>query len=66
MPVDKAAGRIAAEMLTPCPPGVPAALPGERLTEDVPAYLHSGVAAGMVVPDAMDASLRSMRVVRAD
>ncbi len=66
VPVDKAAGRIAAEMLTPCPPGIPAALPGERLTEELLAYLHSGIAAGMVVPNAMDASLRGVRVVRAD
>ncbi len=56
VPIDKAAGRIAAEMLTPYPPGVPAALPGERLSEQVLGYLHTGVAAGMVVPDAMDAS----------
>ncbi|MFE3760797.1 hypothetical protein ACFXPI_03400 [Streptomyces sp. NPDC059104] len=28
-------GRIAAGMPTPYPPGIPAALPGERLTKDV-------------------------------
>ncbi|MFE4421334.1 hypothetical protein [Streptomyces sp. NPDC056817] len=27
VPVDKASGRMAAEMLTPYPPGIPAALP---------------------------------------
>ncbi|GAA0985604.1 hypothetical protein GCM10009555_061350 [Acrocarpospora macrocephala] len=64
VPVDKAAGRIAAEMLTPYPPGIPAALPGERFTEDVLVYLRTGVCSGMVVPDAMDASLSSVRVVR--
>lgn len=59
----KAAGRIAAEMLTPYPPGIPAALPGERLDAEVLAYLRSGVEAGMVVPDAADPQLGSVRVV---
>ncbi|MEV4380256.1 hypothetical protein [Streptosporangium sp. NPDC049644] len=64
VPVDGAAGRIAAEMLTPYPPGIPAALPGERFTEEVLNYLRTGVCAGMVVPDALDTTLRSVRVVR--
>ncbi|MEU8841989.1 ornithine decarboxylase [Streptomyces roseus] len=63
---DKADGRIAAEMLTPYPPGIPAALPGERLTADVLRYLRSGVAAGMVVPDAVDTKVESVRVLRED
>lgn len=62
VPVEKAAGRIAAEMLTPYPPGIPAALPGERLNEDVVDYLRSGVEAGMLVPDSADAALSSVRV----
>ncbi len=63
VPVEKAAGRIAAEMLTPYPPGIPAALPGERLNGDVVDYLRSGVEAGMLVPDSADAELTSVRVV---
>jgi arginine/lysine/ornithine decarboxylase len=59
----KAGGRIAAEMLTPYPPGVPAALPGERLDTEVLTYLRSGVEAGMVIPDAADPELHSVRVV---
>lgn len=65
VPVDQAAGRIAAEMLTPYPPGIPAALPGERLNSDVLDYLRSGVRAGMVVPDAVDDKLESVRVLKA-
>ncbi|WP_030721983.1 aminotransferase class I/II-fold pyridoxal phosphate-dependent enzyme [Streptomyces sp. NRRL F-2580] len=64
VPWDKADGRIAAEMLTPYPPGIPAALPGERLTGDVLRYLRSGVEAGMVVPDAVDTKVTSVRVLR--
>ena len=64
VPLDQAAGRVAAEMLTPCPPGIPAALPGERLTGDVLDYLRTGVRAGMVIPDAVDEKLESVRVVK--
>lgn len=64
VPWDKAAGRIAAEMLTPYPPGIPAALPGERLNAEVLHYLRSGVEAGMVVPDAVDTEVMSVRVLK--
>jgi arginine/lysine/ornithine decarboxylase len=60
---DKAVGRVAAEMLTPYPPGAPAVLPGEVITADVLAYLRSGLDAGMSIPDAADSSLKSVRVV---
>lgn len=62
VPWQKAAGRIAAEMLTPYPPGIPAALPGERLTPHVLSYLRSGIDAGMVIPDAADTHLTTIRV----
>ncbi|MFE0631199.1 aminotransferase class I/II-fold pyridoxal phosphate-dependent enzyme [Streptomyces sp. NPDC058864] len=60
--IAEAEGRITAEMLTPYPPGIPAALPGERLNRHVLDYLRSGVEAGMVVPDAADQKVRSIRV----
>ncbi|MFJ6940620.1 aminotransferase class I/II-fold pyridoxal phosphate-dependent enzyme [Streptomyces sp. NPDC101132] len=63
---ERAEGRIAAEMLTPYPPGIPAALPGERLTGDVLRYLRTGVQAGMVLPDAVDPRATSIRVLRQD
>ncbi|MFJ8622177.1 aminotransferase class I/II-fold pyridoxal phosphate-dependent enzyme [Kitasatospora sp. NPDC093550] len=62
VPVEKAAGRIAAEMLTPYPPGIPAALPGERLNDDVIDYLRTGLAAGMLIPDSSDPELTTVRV----
>ncbi|MEE2033424.1 aminotransferase class I/II-fold pyridoxal phosphate-dependent enzyme [Rhodococcus chondri] len=61
-----AAGRVAAEQLTPYPPGIPAVVPGERLNQGVVDYLRSGVAAGMTIPDATDASLEQFRVVVED
>jgi arginine/lysine/ornithine decarboxylase len=63
VPWDQAADQICAETLTPYPPGIPAALPGERLNMPVLRYLRTGVDAGMVVPDAADPSLRTVRVV---
>lgn len=59
-----APGRIVAEQLTPYPPGIPVAVPGEELTDGVVDYLTTGIAAGMNVPDATDETLRTFRVVR--
>jgi arginine/lysine/ornithine decarboxylase len=58
-----AVGRISAEMLSPYPPGAPAVVPGEVLTREVLDYLRSGLAAGMQIPDPVDAELSSVRVV---
>ncbi|MFG2648107.1 aminotransferase class I/II-fold pyridoxal phosphate-dependent enzyme [Streptomyces sp. NPDC048436] len=63
VPWQEAEGRVAAEMITPYPPGIPAVLPGERLTRPVLTYLRSGVDAGMNLPDAADTSLDTVRVV---
>jgi arginine/lysine/ornithine decarboxylase len=63
VPADRVHGRIAAEQITPYPPGIPAVVPGERLTDAVIAYLRSGIAAGMNVPDPADRSLSTFRVV---
>lgn len=64
VPAVEAVGRIAAEQITPYPPGVPAVLPGERIEEAVVDYLRSGAEAGMVIPDAADPSVETIRVVR--
>jgi arginine/lysine/ornithine decarboxylase len=63
VPADKAAGRIAAELISPYPPGVPAIAPGEVITQEVLDYLASGVKAGMLIPDAADPEISSIRVV---
>jgi arginine/lysine/ornithine decarboxylase len=59
----KAAGRVSAEMITPYPPGIPAAAPGERLTEEIVGYLEDIIAAGGFVEGASDPSLSEFRVV---
>jgi arginine/lysine/ornithine decarboxylase len=63
VPTERAAGRIAAEQVTPYPPGIPAVVPGECLNDAVLSYLSSGVRAGMNVPDAADPSLETIRVL---
>ncbi|MFD0038977.1 aminotransferase class I/II-fold pyridoxal phosphate-dependent enzyme [Streptomyces anulatus] len=62
VPASEAVGRVAAEMLTPYPPGIPAVLPGERITEPLLRYLRTGVEAGMNIPDPADPTLQTMRV----
>ncbi len=63
VPLVRAAGRVAAEMLTPYPPGIPAVVPGERITAPLVAYLQDGLAQGMYVTGAADPSLQTVRVV---
>ncbi|WP_410673999.1 aminotransferase class I/II-fold pyridoxal phosphate-dependent enzyme [Amycolatopsis sp. cmx-4-68] len=59
----EAPGRIAAEMITPYPPGAPGILPGEVITKPMLDYLRSGLEAGMELPDPADSGLESVRVV---
>jgi arginine/lysine/ornithine decarboxylase len=58
-----AAGRVSAELITPYPPGIPAAAPGELLNEGLLAYLTEIVAHGAFVEGASDQSLETFRVV---
>ena len=39
IPLEKAAGRIAAEPACPCPPGVPVVMPGEKITLEIVKFL---------------------------
>ncbi|MFH8800801.1 amino acid decarboxylase [Streptomyces sp. NPDC017936] len=63
VPAGRAAGRIAAETVGPSPPGVPVIAPGEVITGAVPGHLRSGADHGVLVPDAADPSVRTLRVV---
>jgi arginine decarboxylase len=63
VPADQAVGRIAAELATPYPPGVPVLVPGDLITAEAVDYLRSGVAAGMQLPDPTDPKLGQIKVV---
>src|SRR4051812_21741601 len=58
-----AAGEIAAEPVSPYPPGVPLLVPGQRVHEGHVAFLRKGLAAGMFVEGVSDPSLEQLRVV---
>jgi arginine decarboxylase len=63
VPADQAVGRIAAEQITPYPPGIPMVIPGEKITAEMLDYLRTGLAAGMLLPDPASSDLETIRVV---
>ena len=63
VPVGEAEGRICAETIAGYPPGIPALLPGERVTREAIDYLHELVSAGARLHGASDSSLQTIFVV---
>lgn len=63
LPVPQATGRVAAEAITPYPPGIPLVMPGERLTRQVVDVLTALRAAGNPI-SASDPALDVVKVVR--
>jgi arginine decarboxylase len=61
--LEAAAGEIAAEPVSPYPPGVPLLVPGQRVHDGHIAFLRTGLAAGMVIKGVSDPSLEQLRVV---
>ena len=59
----EAAGEIAAEPVSPYPPGVPLLVPGQRVHEGHVEFLRKGLEAGMMVEGVSDPSLEQLRVV---
>jgi lysine decarboxylase len=62
--VDDAEGRVSAEAIAGYPPGIPALLPGERITTEVIAYLRELRDAGARLHGASDPSFRTICVLR--
>jgi len=63
--VDAAVGRISCESIAGYPPGIPALLPGERITAEVVAYLRELRSAGARLHGASDPEFRSITVLAA-
>ncbi len=61
---DAAEGRVSAETIAGYPPGIPALLPGERVTREAIDYLRELVSAGARLHGASDPQFRSLYVVR--
>lgn len=63
VPVGEAVGRISCESIAGYPPGVPALLPGERITAEVIGYLGELTAAGARLHGAADPTFTTVRVL---
>ena len=62
--VDEAIGRVSAESIAGYPPGIPALLPGERITTELVAYLRELKASGARLHGASDPQFRTIFVLR--
>jgi arginine decarboxylase len=62
--VDDAVGRVSAESIAGYPPGIPALLPGERITAELVAYLRELKDAGARLHGASDPEFRTIFVLR--
>jgi len=63
VPVDEAIGRVSADSIAGYPPGVPALLPGERITPEVVEYLLELTSAGARLHGAADPTFTIVRVL---
>src|SRR3954462_8251390 len=64
LPVEEAVGRVSCEAIASYPPGVPALLPGERISAETVSYLRELAAGGARVPGARDPQFRTVNVLR--
>jgi arginine/lysine/ornithine decarboxylase len=64
VPAGEAVGRISCESIAGYPPGIPALLPGERISAETLAYLRELVASGARLHGASDPALATLTVLR--
>lgn len=65
VPVDEAVGRISCESIASYPPGVPALLPGERISAETVDYLRQLAASGARLHGASDPAFETINVLLA-
>jgi lysine decarboxylase len=63
VPVDDAVGRISCEAIAGYPPGIPALLPGERITGETVAYLRELNSVGARLHGAADPTFQTINVL---
>jgi lysine decarboxylase len=61
--LDAAIGRVSCESIAGYPPGIPALLPGERITADTAAYLRDLVRSGARLHGAADPTIATIHVL---
>ncbi|MDR2436693.1 MAG: hypothetical protein LBD17_01285, partial [Endomicrobium sp.] len=60
--LSKSVGHIAAQTLTPYPPGIPVVIPGERITQEICDYLMDTASKGIRISGQENAKLRMVKV----
>ena len=65
VPVEEAVGRVSCEAIASYPPGIPALLPGERVSAETVAYLRDLAAGGARLHGASDPQFRTITVLGA-
>jgi arginine decarboxylase len=63
VPIERAVGRVSAELVAPYPPGIPALAPGEIVGADLVAALQGEVAGGTRMAGVSDSTLSTLYVV---
>jgi len=63
VPLTKAVGQIAAQTLTPYPPGIPVLIPGERITKEICEYLLDISAKDIRISGQETDQLRTVKIV---
>ena len=63
VPIDRAVGRVSAELIAPYPPGIPVLAPGEEVTDATVAALRQAQEHGVRIAYAADPSLATLTVV---
>lgn len=66
LPIERAVSRICAETICPYPPGIPVLMPGELITPDALEYLLNMQAIGSEIIGCVDATLKNLKVVKAE
>jgi lysine decarboxylase len=61
--VNDALGRVCGESIAVYPPGIPALLPGERITDEIIDYLQRQVAQGARLHGASDHEFKTIHVL---
>ncbi len=63
IPLSSAVGEVAAEIITPYPPGIPVVAPGDLISAQTVEYLEAASEVGMYISGPADSSLKTVRIV---
>lgn len=63
MPIEKSAGKISGEFVMCYPPGIPILAPGERITEEILAYIRYSKERGCMMTGTEDMEIENIKVI---